>query len=59
MDASRLLLGRALVAVTEGRNPQASRVWQADGDDMVPGLPVVVLVDGRTASAAADTLGSP
>ena len=52
VDASRLLLGRALVATTEGRNPQASRVWQADGEDMVPGLPVLVLVDGRTASAA-------
>ena len=52
VDASRLLLGRALVATTEGRNPQANRVWRAEGDDMVPGLPVMVLVDGRTASAA-------
>ncbi len=52
VDSSRLLLGRALVATTDGRNKQASRVWQAEGEDMVPGLPVVVLVDGRTASAA-------
>ena len=52
VDASRLILGRAVVATTEGRNPQANRVWQADGEDMIPGVPVIVLVDGRTASAA-------
>jgi carboxyl-terminal processing protease len=42
-----------LVTTTAGRNPQASRVWPAGtGDDSARGLPMVVLVDGRTASAA-------
>ena len=52
VDASRPLLGRAVVATTEGRNPQASHAWQSDGVEVLPGLPVIVLVDGRTASAA-------
>ena len=52
VDASRPLLGRAVVATTEGRNPQASHAWQSDGPERLKGVPVIVLVDGRTASAA-------
>src|SRR6185437_10661326 len=39
-------------ATTAGRDPEASRVWRSTGTEMAPGLPVVVVVDGRTASAA-------
>ena len=40
------------VARTTGRHPDAARVWEASGPDLARGLPVVVLVDGRSASAA-------
>ena len=47
-----LLLDAGVIAVTEGRNPDASRRWDATGGDVTNGVPVVVVVDGRTASAA-------
>ena len=50
--ASELMLGGGLVVTTAGRNPQASHVWTGESPDLLAGKPVVVLVDGRTASAA-------
>jgi len=47
-----LVLGGGVVAITEGRDPVASTTWQARPDDISGGLPIIVLVDGRTASAA-------
>ncbi len=47
------VLTTGIVVTTAGRNPQSSRVWQSGtGDDSAQGRPIVVLVDGRTASAA-------
>lgn len=40
------------VVRTEGRHPEANRRYRAGGQDLAQGMPVVVLVDGRTASAA-------
>lgn len=45
-------LADGLVARTEGRHPDATRRYEAGGQDLARGQPVVVLVDGRTASAA-------
>jgi carboxyl-terminal processing protease len=50
--ASDTLLNAGVVAVTAGRDPQASRVWQSGSGALAGNLPVIVLVDGRTASAA-------
>ena len=47
-----LLLDAGLITVTEGRNPNASHRWAATGGDVTGGVPLVVAVDGRTASAA-------
>ncbi|HST75881.1 MAG TPA: S41 family peptidase [Acetobacteraceae bacterium] len=47
-----VLLPEGIVATTAGRDPEASRVWRSTGAEMAPGIPVVVIVDGRTASAA-------
>jgi carboxyl-terminal processing protease len=40
------------VARTEGRHPDSLRRYEAGGRDLAEGRPVVVLIDGRTASAA-------
>jgi len=50
--AARLLLTQGVIAVTAGRDPQARHDFAADGRDQAHGLPVAVLVDGRSASAA-------
>ena len=47
------VLTSGIVVTTAGRNPQSNRVWQSgNGEDEAHGRPIVVLVDGRTASAA-------
>jgi carboxyl-terminal processing protease len=50
--ATDFLLDRGVIATTAGRNPQAAHEWRAAHDDLAAGKPVVVLVDGRSASAA-------
>ena len=47
------VLTHGTVVTTAGRNPQSSRVWPSGtGDDSMQGRPIIILVDGRTASAA-------
>ncbi len=50
--ATSLMLEAGLVAVTAGRNPGATHEWRAIAHDATEGAPIVVLVDGRSASAA-------
>ncbi|MCX7378125.1 MAG: S41 family peptidase [Alphaproteobacteria bacterium] len=51
--ASAMLVPGGVVAVTAGRDPAAAVEYRADGGrDLAPGLPVIVIVDGRSASAA-------
>ncbi len=50
--AASALLSPGVVAVTAGRDKQASRVWHTDADEIAGNFPLVVLVDGRSASAA-------
>ncbi|MCQ9156248.1 PDZ domain-containing protein [Acidomonas methanolica] len=52
VTAASLVLARGVAVVTQGRDPQANHVWAVRGGDMTDGMPVVVMVDGRTASAA-------
>ncbi len=52
VTAVALLVDGGLVATTTGRDPQAARTWEVRGGDLAEDRPVVVLVDGRTASAA-------
>jgi carboxyl-terminal processing protease len=47
-----LLADHGIIASTSGRDPEASHDWRIDGGDLTHGLPVLILVDGRTASAA-------
>lgn len=51
--AAAMLIPSGVVASTAGRDPSAAVEYRADGGrDLAPGLPVVVIVDGRSASAA-------
>ena len=47
-----LVLAKGVIATTAGRNPLAAHTWTASDGDITGGRPLVVLVDGRTASAA-------
>ena len=47
------VLTTGIVVTTAGRNPESNRVWPAGtGEDAAHGRPIIILVDGRTASAA-------
>lgn len=50
--AAGALIADGPVATTAGRDPAAAHEFRADGTDLAHALPVVVLVDGHTASAA-------
>ncbi len=50
--AAAMLQPDGLVASTTGRDPLAAHDFLADGRDLTAGMPVIVLVDGRTASSA-------
>ncbi|GAB6853105.1 S41 family peptidase [Asaia astilbis] len=52
VTATALLLDRGIAVVTKGRDPKSNHIWAVQGGDMTHGLPVIALVDGRTASAA-------
>jgi len=46
------LLPSGMIAEAAGRDPDADQKFTAEGSDITAGLPIVVLVDGQTASAA-------
>lgn len=52
VEAANELLPAGVVAYTIGRDPQASRIWLSGPGQLAQDVPVAVLVDGRTASAA-------
>ncbi|HET8996517.1 MAG TPA: S41 family peptidase [Acetobacteraceae bacterium] len=52
VEAANELLPTGVVAYTIGRDPDASRIWLSGPGQLAQDVPVVVLVDGRTASAA-------
>lgn len=52
VTAAALFLDHGVAVTTHGRDPQANHIWAVQGGDMTNGAPIVILVDGRTASAA-------
>lgn len=49
---SNLFLREGRVVSTHGRHPDSHQYFEASGDDIAEGKPIVVLVDGNSASAA-------
>ena len=50
--AADMLLPPGIVAITAGRDAGATRIWRSNTGELAQDIPVVVLVDGRSASAA-------
>jgi len=47
-----LLLTHGLIVSTRGRHPDSPHYYEAGGRDLANGLPIAVLVDGKSASAS-------
>lgn len=47
-----LFLAAGEIVTVKGRTAGANRTWNADAEEVLPGLPMAVLIDRRSASAA-------
>ncbi len=52
VDMSDLFLEQGSISSLDGRHPGARQYYAASGSDIAPNVPIVIIVDGRTASAA-------
>jgi carboxyl-terminal processing protease len=52
VTVAQTVMADRIVAITAGRDTEADHVLRTEGADLTGGLPVVVMVDGRSASAA-------
>ncbi|MDR3537721.1 MAG: S41 family peptidase [Acetobacteraceae bacterium] len=52
VTAADALLPTGVIAYTAGRDPAAAHVWRSGSGELAEDVPIVVTVDGRTASAA-------
>jgi carboxyl-terminal processing protease len=52
VGVSDLFLTRGRIVFTKGRHPESQQSYVAHGGDILDGLPMTVLLDGRSASAA-------
>ena len=52
VTAADTFLPAGLVATTVGRDPDAVNIWRSTEGELAQNVPLIILVDGRTASAA-------
>jgi carboxyl-terminal processing protease len=52
VTAADTFLPAGIVAITKGRDPEASHIWRSAEGELAENVPLVILVDGRTASSA-------
>jgi carboxyl-terminal processing protease len=52
VTAADEFLPAGLIAVTQGRDPDANHIWRSADGELAENVPLIVLVDGHTASAA-------
>jgi carboxyl-terminal processing protease len=52
MTAADAFLPAGLMATTVGRDPDSMNVWHSTEGELAENVPLIILVDGRTASAA-------
>ncbi|MBT4769739.1 MAG: S41 family peptidase [Rhodospirillaceae bacterium] len=52
VDIANLFLENGLIVSTNGRHPDSNQSFEADDEDIINGLPIVVLINGNSASAS-------
>lgn len=52
VTAADTFLPAGVVATTTGRDPDASHIWRSVEGELAENVPLIILVDGRTASSA-------
>jgi carboxyl-terminal processing protease len=52
VEVADLFLGNGVIVTTHGRHPDSHQYFEANGDQIVPGVPMVILVNGTAASAS-------
>lgn len=52
VQAADTFLSQGAIVSLRGRTPSNQRTWQADAHELLPGAPMVVLIDRRSASAS-------
>jgi carboxyl-terminal processing protease len=52
VTAADTFLPSGIVAITTGRDPDASHIWRSAEGELAENVPLVILVDGHTASSA-------
>ena len=52
VHSANLFLNQGIILSTKGRNPKSNQNYHANGADILNGMPIILLIDGNTASAA-------
>jgi len=52
VDIANLFIENGLIVSTNGRHPDSNQSFEADDEDITNGLPIVVLINGNSASAS-------